>query len=152
MRVSRPARDLDDALHHIAYEYVALRSAFQVCFCPPTSAVFAAAFDSFLLHYRNLVEFFQHEQDRSRLHVDDLRAQDYVQGWRTPNLPQWNAWRKHIHILLAHVSTKRNRIHDEIERLRQVTVSLKGTTERIGPSWPGSTAARMTACRSRGPN
>jgi hypothetical protein len=67
MPVSHSPQDLENALRHIAYEYVAVRSAFRLCFCSASAAAFAAAFDSFLLHYRNLVEFFHHDKDKRRV-------------------------------------------------------------------------------------
>jgi hypothetical protein len=77
-----------------------------------SAAAFAAAFDSFLLHYRNLVEFFHHDKDKRRLNKrTDLRAQDYLPNWKTPTLPSWAVWREKTHPLLAHLSTERNPLH-----------------------------------------
>lgn len=112
MPVSHSPQELEDALHHIAYEHVALRSAFQLCFRPTSAAAFAAAFEPFVLHYRTLVEFFHHDKDKRRLNEKaDLRAQDYVPDWKTPTLPSWAVWREKIHALLAHLSTERNPLH-----------------------------------------
>ncbi len=130
----RSTKDLGEALHHVAYEYVALRSALHLCSTPPSKAVFAAAFDSFLLHYRNLVEFFQHEKDRRRQRPTDLRAQDYVRAWVTPSLPMWTHWGAKIHILLAHLSTRRNAIHRQAAGLNHER-DFPGMSAEIENAW-----------------
>jgi len=106
-----PPTELEAALTHVAYEYIALQSAYRLCFPPPSTAVLAAAFDSFLLHYRTLAEFFHSDADWPRRYDDDLRAEDYVPGWKTPTLRKWNEWKPVIHVLLAHLSTRRNPVH-----------------------------------------
>ena len=103
----------EKALTHVVYEYAALESAYNLAFSATTTPPLNAAFDSFLLHYRSLAEFFHATGDRARGHGDDIRAEDYVDGWKTPHLPMWAAWKSSIHILLAHLSTKRNAIHEQ---------------------------------------
>src|ERR1044072_7414388 len=106
--------EYEKALTHVAYEYVALESAFKVVTNPPTTPIFVAAFDSFLVHYRSLVEFFHSGTDwRIRFPDNDIRAEHYIKGWTTPLLKEWKKWEPSMHILLAHLSTKRNAVHGQ---------------------------------------
>jgi hypothetical protein len=105
--------EYEKALTHVAYEYAALESAYNLVFSAASTPPRIAAFDSFLVHYRSLVEFFQATSDRPKAHTDDIRAEDYLAGWTTPHLPMWAAWASSMHILLAHLSTKRNAIHEQ---------------------------------------
>jgi hypothetical protein len=105
--------ECEAALTHVVYEYAALESAYRLAFSPTKPPTLRAAIDSFLVHYRSLVEFFQATSDKKRVYTDDIRAEDYVAGWTTPPLPMWGAWEPSMHILLAHLSTKRNAIHEQ---------------------------------------
>jgi len=96
--------EYEKALTHVAYEYAALESAYNLAQTATKTPPLIAAFDSFLVHYRSLVEFFAKEKHRK----DDVRAKDYIAGWTTPPLPEWAKWKDQMHILLAHLSTKRN--------------------------------------------
>jgi hypothetical protein len=100
--------EYEKALTHVAYEYAALESAFNLSQTATKTPPLIAAFDSFLIHYRSLVEFFFHTSEKQRRRKDDLRAEDYVEGWTTPTLKEWEKWKDRMHILLAHLSVKRN--------------------------------------------
>jgi hypothetical protein len=105
--------EYEKALTHVIYEYAALESAYNLAFNATTTPPFVAAFDSFLVHYRSLGEFFHATSGYSKRCPDDIRAGDYVAAWRTPYLPMWDTWKPSMHILLAHLSTKRNAIHEQ---------------------------------------
>jgi hypothetical protein len=100
--------EYEKALTNVAYEYAALESAYNLAQTATKTPPLIAAFDSFLVHYRSLVEFFFHTSQKQRQRKDDLRAEDYVKGWTTPTLNEWDKWKDRMHILLAHLSTKRN--------------------------------------------
>lgn len=110
---SPPPNEYEKALTHVAYEYAALESAFKLAFSATTTPPLIAAIDSFLVHYRGLVEFFHTTREWRRKFTDDPRAEDYVATWTTPSLPAWTKWKGDTHILLAHLSTKRNAIAEK---------------------------------------
>ena len=107
------ANEYEMAMVHIAYEYRVLNIAYSLALGATETSSFVVAFDSFLLHYRSLAEFFHSTKDWQRRYRDDLRAEDYVGDWHTPNLPMWVKWGPSMHILLAHLSLKRLAIHDK---------------------------------------
>jgi hypothetical protein len=129
-----PTEEYEKALTHVVYEYAALESAYNVAFSATTTPPLIAAFDLFLLHYRSLAEFFHATSDQRRRHVDDIRAEDYVTGWRTPHLPMWVIWGPKVHILLAHLSTKRNAIHEHQTGLNH-QVHFKPMRNEILTAW-----------------
>jgi len=104
--------DLKKAMPHIAYEYRILNTAYRLALNAKDTPSFVVAFDSFLLHYRTLIEFFYSTSDRAK-RSDDLRAGDYVPGWRTPSFPMWEQWNSRLHILLAHLSVKRIAVQEQ---------------------------------------
>jgi hypothetical protein len=124
--------EYEKALTHVAYEYVALVSAFKVVSNPPTTAIFVTAFDSFLLHYRTLVEFFSDPKKIDR--KDDIRAIHYVPTWNAPALPMWDVWKNELHTLLAHLSTKRNPVHEQKTGLDH-TKHFKPMRNEIQAAW-----------------
>jgi len=76
-------------------EYNAMWNAVQCC-----------ALESFLVHYRNLYEFFQNID--SGYDADSLMARHYAPAWTGD--PEWRAdkdEKKRINKLLAHISFKR---------------------------------------------
>jgi hypothetical protein len=92
------------------------------------------AIDSFLVHYRSLVEFFLHTTKKPRYRKDDIRAEDYVATWTTPSLPEWTNWKDDMHILLAHLSTKRNEIAEKKTGFNHL-VHFKPMREEIRTAW-----------------
>jgi hypothetical protein len=131
--------EYEKALTHVAYEYAALESACALAQTATKTPSLIAAIDSFLVHYRSLVEFFTDTATKERYKKDDMRAEDYVNGWKTPPLPEWNKWKPHMHILLAHLSTKRNDVMNGFDH----RVHFKPMLDEIRAAW-GAFASGLT--------
>ncbi len=113
MRPELPSsQQLLKATKHLVHEYVGLQSSFSVCVRATRASVLHVSFNSFLVHYRNLVAFFRGTLEHRV--QDDIYAIHYLPEWKCPNFPMADVWLprgkkpKPLHKLLAHISEGRN--------------------------------------------
>jgi hypothetical protein len=136
-----------EAIRHIAYELWGLVASHRLLNSPPINplvqccefiklqrdAIFNAAFDEFLVHYRNLAHFFEFEG--ARLQDDEVRASHYCK-WTRPGAsetPKWAEGRKseskNVNKLLAHLTYDRCRVKVGLDHRKDFPGMLKETRD-----------------------
>jgi hypothetical protein len=77
-------------------------------------------FEAFLIHFRNLLDFFYGK----RTHRNDILVSDYQSNW-VPNRPLWESTdRQRCNKLLAHITS------DRLQYLKDGTIEWSGLTEK----------------------
>lgn len=136
---------LERTVTHIAYEVVALEVAAQF-YCDPKSAHRPLLLEAFLIHVRNLRDFFW-GTPKARFAHNDIFAQYYCHKWLDYRGPvpaaldrTWNAidWQL-VHITRARTNATRAETLDE-DVLRLSTELRQGWEhflKRLDPEWRG---------------